>query len=139
MTASNVSDLLYQRLAYSAEKQKVISSNIANINTPNYKTKDISFEGQLTQSVQSSQSTDLALTVTNKKHISLNQTTNTNLKTNHIYEVQGLESQNDGNNVNLDQQISEMAKNSVMQSAITNSITKDSRWFKLVVDSSGKN
>jgi flagellar basal-body rod protein FlgB len=136
MTASNVSDLLYHQLAYRSDRQKVISSNIANINTPNYKTKDISFEKQLTQSEQS---TDLALTVTNKNHIAFDQTTNTNLKTNQIYEVQGLESQNDGNNVNLDQQISEMAKNSVMQSAITNSITKDSRWFKLVVDSSGKN
>ena len=30
-------------LNYSATKQKVISQNIANVDTPNYKAKDVSF------------------------------------------------------------------------------------------------
>jgi flagellar basal-body rod protein FlgB len=56
-----------------------------------------------------------------------------------MVEVKGLEEQNDGNNVNLDQQMSEMSKNAVMYDAITNSIKKDSRWFKMMVDASSKN
>ena len=32
---------------FRGERQKVISSNIANINTPNYKTKDLVFEDEL--------------------------------------------------------------------------------------------
>jgi len=136
MTASNVSDILYQQLAYRSDRQKVISSNIANINTPNYKTKDLSFQGQLDKATKSQ---DLELMVTNSKHIKFDMEDSKPQPRTKVYEVQGLEEQNDGNNVNLDQQMSEMAKNSVMQSAITNSITKDSRWFKLVVDASGKN
>ena len=44
MHASNVSSKLFEQLNFRAERQKVISSNIANINTPNYKTKELVFE-----------------------------------------------------------------------------------------------
>ena len=56
-----------------------------------------------------------------------------------LYEVEGLPEQNDGNNVNLDTQMSNMSKNSIMFSAIQNSIKKDSAWFKTVIDASSKN
>jgi flagellar biosynthesis protein FlhA len=41
MEASSVTGTLFEQLNFRAEKQKVISSNIANINTPNYKTKKL--------------------------------------------------------------------------------------------------
>ena len=47
MEASSVTNALYEQLNFRGEKQKVISSNIANINTPNYKTKDLIFEDEL--------------------------------------------------------------------------------------------
>ncbi|MBI3873777.1 MAG: flagellar basal body rod protein FlgB [Arcobacter sp.] len=134
MKASNVSDLLYKTLNYTGERQKVIASNIANLNTPDYKTKDVSFEAHLNKL----SSNDLKLTTTHKNHIALasQDSQSTSMKT---YEVQNLEEQNDGNNVNLDSQISEMSKNAVMQDAITNSIKRDSRWFKMMIDAAGKN
>jgi len=135
MTASNVSDLLFDQLSFRSDRQKVISSNIANLNTPNYKTKDISFESALDNKKQER---DLQMTVTNKNHIRpMDDLSNKNrIKT---FEVDGLEVQNDGNNVNLDQQISQMAQNKVIHGAISNSIKKDATWFKLVVDASSKN
>jgi flagellar basal-body rod protein FlgB len=56
-----------------------------------------------------------------------------------LKEVKGLEEQNDGNNVNLDQQMSEMAKNNAIFQAIQSSIKKDEQWFKEVIAASGKN
>ena len=47
MEASSISSKLFDQLNFRAERQKVISSNIANINTPNYKTKDLVFEDEL--------------------------------------------------------------------------------------------
>ena len=67
MHASDVSNLLYQQLSFRSERQKVIASNIANLNTPNYKTKDLSFEEHLNKA---SNNNDLKLFVTNKHHIS---------------------------------------------------------------------
>ena len=40
MEASDISSRLFEQLNFRGEKQKVISSNIANINTPDYKKYD---------------------------------------------------------------------------------------------------
>jgi flagellar basal-body rod protein FlgB len=136
MQASEVSNLLFKNLDYRAQRQKVIAGNIANINTPNYKTKDVSFEQELQKAQKNN---DLKLKVTHHNHIPFeinNEKVNNKPE---VYEVKGLEEQNDGNNVSLDAQISEMSKNSVMYDAIQNSIKKDARWFKLMVDASSKN
>jgi len=135
MTASNVTDLLFEQLSFRSDRQKVISSNIANLNTPKYKTKDISFENTLEN--KKSQN-DLKMFVTNKNHIGLDNQVNSKPSVKQ-FEVEGLEIQNDGNNVNLDQQISQMAQNKVIHGAITNSIKKDATWFKMILDASSKN
>lgn len=134
MQASNVTNLLFQQLNFRGEREKVISSNIANLDTPNYKTKDLKFKNELDKSKQESQ---LQLTRTNRAHLPLMDSSKQNSM--ELYEVQGLEEQNDGNNVNLDSQMSNMSQNSIMFSALQNSIKKDSMWFKTVIDSSSKN
>ena len=137
MKASNVSDLLFQQLNFRGEKQKVIANNIANINTPNYKTKDLSFNGVLDKTMKNN---DLQLAVTNKNHIRAEMNSNTNKDSDYkLYDVKNLEEQNDGNNVNLDTQMSEMSKNSILFDAIKNSVKKDQAWFKEVIAASGKN
>lgn len=133
MQASSVSNTLYEQLNFRGEKQKVISSNIANINTPNYKTKDLIFEDELNSATNS-----LKLKQTNIRHISSISTLSSSGNP-RLIEVKGLEEQNDGNNVNLDTQMGEMSKNKVLFDAIQSSIKKDSRLFRSVVESSAKN
>ena len=134
MKASSVTDLLFQQLNFRGERQKVISTNIANIDTPDYKTKELKFQDQLNRS---NNEYKLKLVKTHINHISLeDESPSNNMK---LYEVNGLKEQNDGNNVNLDSQMSEMSKNSIMFSALQNSIKKDSVWFKSVIDASSKN
>jgi flagellar basal-body rod protein FlgB len=135
MTASNVTNLLFEQLKFRSDRQKVISSNIANLNTPDYKTKDISFQNTL-ENKQSEN--DLKLKTTNINHISIDNFSDNSSSIKH-FEVEGLEVQNDGNNVNLDQQISQMAQNKVIHGAISNSIKKDATWFKMILDASSKN
>jgi flagellar basal-body rod protein FlgB len=133
MEASSISTKLFEQLNFRAEKQKVISSNIANINTPNYKTKELVFEDEL-----NSQTNSLKMKQTNSKHIYSidNNSSSVNPK---LLEVQGLQEQNDGNNVNLDSQMSEMSKNKILYDAIQSSIKRDSKLFRSVIESSAKN
>jgi flagellar basal-body rod protein FlgB len=133
MQSSSVTNTLYEQLNFRGEKQKVISSNIANINTPNYKTKDLIFEDELKSADNS-----LKLKQTNSKHITSidNGLSTINPK---LIQVKGLEEQNDGNNVNLDSQMGEMSKNKILFDAIQSSIKRDSRLFKSVIESSAKN
>ncbi|ADG94152.1 flagellar basal-body rod protein FlgB [Arcobacter nitrofigilis DSM 7299] len=135
MKPSNVSELLFNTLSYRAERQKVISSNIANINTPDYKTKDLSFESQLQEK---NRQKDLQLITTNQNHIKSKENNDKNPRM-EVYEVENLQEQNDGNNVNLDTQMSEMAKNNTMFQAIQGSIRKDVTFFTSVIDASAKN
>jgi len=134
MQPSNVTDVLFKQLNYRGERQKVISTNIANIDTPGYKTRELKFQDQLNRSQNEFQ---LKLATTHNKHM---EATDEQLKSPlKIYEVKGLPEQNDGNNVNLDTQMSEMSKNDIMFQALKSSIKKDSLWFKNVVDASAKN
>jgi flagellar basal-body rod protein FlgB len=134
MEASSITNKLFEQLNFRGERQKVISSNIANINTPNYKTKELVFEDELSSSI----SNNLQLKATNSRHISnINSSSiNSNPK---LTEVKNLEEQNDGNNVNLDTQMSEMSKNKILFDAIQSSIKRDSRLFRSVIESSAKN
>ena len=134
MEASNVTGLLFQQLNYTGERQKVISSNIANIDTPDFKTKELKFRNELNKS---NSNYELKLAITHSNHISLMKNEKNSMF--EVSEVKGLVEQNDGNNVNLDSQMSEMSKNNVMFSALQNSIKKDSSWFKSVIDASSKN
>lgn len=134
MQPSSVTDILFQQLNFRGERQKVISTNIANIDTPDYKTKELKFEDHLSKSKNDFQ---LQLAKTHQNHIGAG---SDSLKSPlHLYEVKGLPEQNDGNNVNLDTQMSEMSKNDIMFQALKNSIKKDSSWFKSVIDASSKN
>jgi flagellar basal-body rod protein FlgB len=134
MEASSITNKLFEQLNFRGERQKVISSNIANINTPNYKTKELVFEDELSSSI----SNNLQLKATNSRHIfNINSSSiNSNPK---LTEVKNLEEQNDGNNVNLDAQMSEMSKNKILFDAIQSSIKRDSRLFRSVIESSAKN
>ena len=133
MESSSVSNILFEQLNFRGEKQKVISSNISNINTPNYKTKDLIFENELNAATNV-----IPLKQTSSKHInSIGTISNENSQK--LIEVSGLQEQNDGNNVNLDSQMSEMSKNKVLFDAIQSSIKRDSRLFRSVIESSAKN
>ncbi|MCB9097496.1 MAG: flagellar basal body rod protein FlgB [Arcobacter sp.] len=135
MEASNITNKLFDQLNFRGERQKVISSNIANINTPNYKTKDLMFQHELNNSLNEN---SLKMRVTNNKHMN---TSDINGISNNprLVQVSGLEEQNDGNNVNLDSQMSEQSKNKVIFDAIQSSIKRDSRLFRSVIESSAKN
>ncbi|QKF68073.1 flagellar proximal rod protein FlgB [Arcobacter venerupis] len=134
MEASSVSSNLYEQLNFRGEKQKVISSNIANINTPNYKTKDLVFDDVLNNKLDNT----LKMKQTNSRHIA-SIDNNSSIGNPKLIQVAGLEEQNDGNNVNLDTQMSEMSKNKVLFDAIQSSIKRDSRLFRSVIESSAKN
>ena len=60
---------LDKALNYSAAKQKVISQNIANVDTPNYKAKDVRFKASLNEALDVS----LSANRTNNRHYVFNQ------------------------------------------------------------------
>ncbi|NQY22629.1 MAG: flagellar basal body rod protein FlgB [Campylobacteraceae bacterium] len=134
MEISPVKALLFEQLSFRSERQKVISSNIANINTPHYKTKELIFEDEMKKVDKN----DLKMNITHENHIAF-PSDEKQINKPILREVRGLEEQNDGNNVSLDTQMGEMSKNQMIFSALQQSIKTDSRLLRSVIESSAKN
>jgi flagellar basal-body rod protein FlgB len=96
----------------------VIASNIANVDTPLYRAKDIKFEMNLKEEV-------IALKVTNAKHIS-------NAFPAGSKEVKLEENQPwlDENNVELDMEVAKMTENALLYQAGANMLSSKIKMFK---------
>ncbi len=137
---SRAHSLLADAMSARAMRQKMIASNIANIDTPNYKARDIDFETALIQKekqIYSKESENtLKMAKTNGAHLGGYSEINNERAT--IYLRDGITQRNDGNTVDLDVETTELSKNSVMYSALTAALKKDSMIFRSVLDASAK-
>jgi len=122
MTSPLMSDPTMRALAYALDglalRQKTTANNIANIDTPDYKAQRVSFESQLQAALDGSESDNsLPMTTTNQRHISLGhapfdprtmavQQDNSSLR-------------NDGNNVDIDLEMTTLAETSLRYQALT--------------------
>jgi len=138
MEISKSYDLLAKSLDFRAARAKVISANIANVDTPYYKAKDISFEDELFSEAKElfGKGFDkLELAKTDPKHMDLDETSKTGAK----YYLRATHAQrNDANTVDLDVETTELSKNQMMYQAAMSALQKESRLFKSIIDASSK-
>ncbi|WP_062105082.1 flagellar basal body rod protein FlgB [Bacillus niameyensis] len=106
---SNTIRSLENGLNYSAVKHKVIAQNIANVDVPNYKSKGVEFRQVLEDANKT-----LNLNRTDSRHLDLN-TSNSTPK---IFTKQNLQYQDNGNNVDVDQEMSDLAQNQIYYQAL---------------------
>ena len=133
-------DLMSEGLNARALRQKLISSNIANIDTPFYKARDIDFETTLSKKAKDIFGVDnekrLQLAKTNKRH--LEGVDFNSFKKPTIFFRDGHMARNDANTVDLDIETTQMSKNAIMFNALSSALKKDSQLFKAVIEASGK-
>jgi flagellar basal-body rod protein FlgB len=89
-------------------RQKLVASNIANIDTPGYKTKDIDFEFEFMSQIENGAP--------------------------HINETQGLTVNNDGNNVNLDHETRLLAENAIRFNAASSLLRSQLRMTRMAIE-----
>jgi len=131
-------ELLAKSLDYRAARAKIISANIANIDTPYYKANDIKFEDVILNEAKKLYGDDLQeleLAKTNPKHMDLKDDATSGVS----YYLRATHAQrNDANTVDLDIETTELSKNQMMYQAAMTALQKESRIFKSMLDSSGK-
>lgn len=113
---SNTISTLEGALNYSSTKQKVIAQNISNADTPNYKAKEVSFKTAFQQAMDQS----VAAKKTNVRHFDFKgqSTTATIVKTN-----QRTSYHNNGNNVDVDKEMADLAANQIYYNAMIDRIS----------------
>lgn len=108
---SNTMTALEKGLNYSSLKQKVISQNIANVATPGYKAKDVSFKQSLQEAVEQSlhaKRTDgRHFVFKGKPMIQPGVITRKNVSFN-----------NNGNSVDIDNEMADLATNQIYYNAL---------------------
>ncbi|MEF3254044.1 MAG: flagellar basal body rod protein FlgB [Deferribacterales bacterium] len=108
---SVINDLSYA-LKVNSIKNDVISNNIANVDTPGYKAKKLEFKEVMEEYF--SQGKKLPLKRTDSRHFP--GSPNIFNPSSFIREQNNPSLRNDGNDVNLDYEMSEMAKNGIQYS-----------------------
>ncbi|MGE5397834.1 MAG: flagellar basal body rod protein FlgB [Chitinophagales bacterium] len=124
-----------------ALRQKVIANNLANADTPNYKAMEVTFEDELKKaidsSVKKSPGSEIKLSLTNSKHISINTSNQVNMVEPNINVLEDLSLRNDKNNVDVDRETSKLTKNEIFYDTVTRLINDEFQMLKLVI-SEGK-
>lgn len=89
-------------------RQKLVASNIANADTPGYKTKDIDFRGEFESQLAGANPA--------------------------VVEVSGLKTKNDGNNVDMDRESRLLAENALRFSVAATLAHSDIQTLKSAID-----
>lgn len=89
-------------------RQKLVASNIANADTPGFRTKDINFQAEFQNAIGS--------------------------HTPEIVEAQGLYMKNDGNNVSLDRESRLLAENDLRFSLASNLVRSEFKQLRMAMD-----
>jgi flagellar basal-body rod protein FlgB len=111
LTINMLTPLTHQLSRYMdllSARQKLVASNVANIDTPGYKTRDIDFQFEFLSLAQGGSP--------------------------QVVEPSGLEVKNDGNNVNLDRETRLMAENAMRFNLASNLAKAEIRTVKKAID-----
>lgn len=121
--AFNYINVLERGLDASWTRNSVISNNIANVDTPGYKRKDVQFEDYLMAEVGYTDNLDRE--VANAEMDELFATTYT--------EYEDVSYRIDGNNVDIDTESAELAKNTIKYYTMLDSVSQEFSRLKSVV------
>lgn len=112
-------DVLPKAMDASLKKQQAIAQNIANYNTPNYKRKTVSFEDELLTAVENQNQLKLK---TNKEQHLNNTLSLEKVQAKELVQDKTL-IRNDGNNVDIDSEVSDMIQNTLKYNGLSRLMT----------------
>ncbi|MCI5805330.1 MAG: flagellar basal body rod protein FlgB [Clostridium sp.] len=106
-------------------RNEILSNNIANVDTPNYKRKDVSFENYLEQALIGPESLDNRVADVNTHLSDFGGMTYTDHST--------LSYRLDGNNVDIDTESAYLAENQIRYNALVEQIGQEFSRYKTVL------
>jgi flagellar basal-body rod protein FlgB len=122
-------------LKYRQLRQELIASNIANAETPGYKAKKIDFEDALARALDTDE--QMQMKTTDAKHFDVGNGGFNNLQPEITESTDGIVSQ-DGNTVDRDKELAEMAENKIMYDASVQLLNKKLGLLKYAIGSDNR-
>lgn len=123
-----VLNVLQKGLEASSMRQQVLSNNVANIDTPSFKRSDVDFQTVL-GTVLGEKSGALSLKLTAQKHIP----GLADVGGSAIVTDQSTSLRNDGNNVDVDKEMTNVAENGLYYNSLTSAISSQLGLLRMVL------
>jgi flagellar basal-body rod protein FlgB len=117
ITKDSTYNLIKSALSATTLRQNVISNNIANVNTADFKASNVDFEETLKNTLNGD---NLSMKTTNSKHIGIN---GTDIEP-EIVKEEGTKIKSDGNNVDVEKEMVNMAANQILYNALVQQASK---------------
>lgn len=151
LITSLTSQVMNKALDGLSKRHKAIASNLANADTPNYRRKDVSFEDSLAQALketkqqeqsntrrQASNDTALPMLASRPGHFAIDQAfQSVNDVEPRMTESENIEFRNDGNAVDVESEMVQLARNTQKYLAISNLESRTMRSLKSVINGGG--
>jgi len=123
-------NLLESALNASWKRNEVISNNIANANTPNFKKSRVEFEKLLMESLSKK---NVEGTVTHSMHFKIGGSKPSEA-IHKVIQDSNYSTRRDGNNVDIDVEMAELAKNSIMYNTLSSQLSNHLQRIKLAIN-----
>lgn len=106
-------------------RNEVLANNIANVDTPNFKRSDVRFSKILDDTI--------SMKTTRYKHINPASSYSANYLM-EVYEDSNTNVRMDGNNVDIEREMTELAKNAIWYNYLTQMVTKEIKLLDLAIN-----
>jgi len=127
-------DTLSKSMHYRQLNQNLITSNIANAETPNFKALNLDFESALQNVVEGRNK----MTATNKKHYELSGGIGKDVLGAQIYQDPDFSPSNDLNTVDIEKEMTRLTANQIMFDAATKLMNKKLGLLKYAISEGGR-
>jgi flagellar basal-body rod protein FlgB len=128
--------LLENALNISTLRQNLLSNNIANVETPGFKRMDVRFEAEL-QKALSSQSSDFVGRRTHSRHLHIGKGSISDVNP-QIFQETEYKMNNHENNVDLDHEMAELAKNALRYNILVQQMNHQLNLYKTSIQGGGR-
>ncbi len=122
---------LEQAMSAASMKQRVHTANIANVDTPNYKSKQVNFQSLLDTAINQSSTSSIK---TAPQHIAFSTETGNSSSGVTIKENNSTKITPNGNNVDMDEEMAELAKNQLWFNAMTERVNGKFTALRTVIE-----
>lgn len=112
-------------------RNEVISNNIANSDTPGFKTSKVEFEKIFSEALE--RDSNFVGKKTREKHVDIGHSVAEGIKP-LVVKSQTGSLRLDGNNINIEEEMTELAKNTIYYNILSEKISKDLALLKKVIN-----
>lgn len=127
-------DILQRTMDVSLIRREVISNNIANVETPNFKRSNVNFEASLSRALASeNEPKGLEAKMSSPRHIPFNRPVDYKSVEPRVVLDYLTQSNNNGNNVDIEQETMAATQNQMMYELMTSSLSSQFRRINMVL------